>query len=206
MLCSTSVAVRGAFLQRSLVPRLIEITPKGFSNLIPSLTFAVSSFSPLVYTLSWTKSFKMLIWKWLKCNSDEVNVKSRLIVHLPETTGSIWDGSSNTTRKLVSYLSKEWAGGWGLPLSLLPVWPSQLTLNPLITVQHRVMWQLGLGPGMYTWVEAAVICVCSWSTLYPYFHKHCCTSQWGTLPPVLLQLKHRTVPAKHSRLFQKTLW
>lgn len=32
----------------------------------------------------------MLFWKGLKCNSDEVNVKSRLIAHLPETTGSDW--------------------------------------------------------------------------------------------------------------------
>lgn len=118
----------------------------------------------------------------------------------------VWDRSSNIAGKLVIQLNKGWAGGWGSLLPLPPLWLSQLTLNPLITVQHGVMWQAGLGPGMYTWAEATVIFVCPWSTLYPYFHKHCRISQWGASLPVLLQLKHGTVPAKHSSLFQKSLW
>lgn len=56
MLCSTSVALRGAFLQRSLVPRLIEITPKGSSKYNSSPMFPLSYFfCPPVYTFSWTK-------------------------------------------------------------------------------------------------------------------------------------------------------
>lgn len=123
----------------------------------------------------------------------------------PAVAVRVWDGSSNTTGKLVSEGNKERAGGWGSLLPLLPVWPSQLTLKPLITVQRRVRWLPGPGPGMYTRAEAAVICLRSWSTLYPYFHKHCCTSRWGASLLVFLQLKRGTASAKHSSLFQKSL-
>lgn len=52
MLCSTSVALRGAFLQRSPVPRLIEITPKGSfkSNSLPHVCSLF--FFPLLSTPS----------------------------------------------------------------------------------------------------------------------------------------------------------
>lgn len=202
MLCSTSVALRGAFLQRSPVPRLIEITPKGSfkSNSLPHVCSLF--FFPLLSTPS-------LEQRALKCFSrKDSNVIQKklmwsqgwLLIFLKTPAAAerrrVWDKSSNTTGKLVSEPNKERAGGWGSRLPLLPLRLSQLTLKPLITVQHRVTWQPGPGPGMYTRAEAAVICVRSWSTLYPYFHKHCRTSRWGALLPVLLQLKRKTVPAK----------
>lgn len=127
MLCSTSVALREAFLQGFLVPRLIEITPKGSfkSNSLPHVcslffTFLRSCLHPLEQ-------------KPLKCFSGKgFNVIQRKLMWsqgwllfslkplaVAVLAGVRWDLKHNWETQ--DELNKEQAGSWRLLLSFLCV-------------------------------------------------------------------------------------
>lgn len=70
----------------------------------------------------------MLFWNGLECNSDEVNVKSGLIAHLPETTSS---GCASVRREFKHNWEtrerREQRAGWRLGIAAAP--PPRVTFS-----------------------------------------------------------------------------
>lgn len=154
MLCSTSVALRGALFQRSLAPRLIEVTPKGSPKPNSSPMFSVSFFfSPFLSTpFLEEKPLKLFFRKdsnviWMNLMWSQGWLLMPLKPPAVAECWRVWDRSSNVAGKLVSKLNKGWAGGWGslLPLPLCEFLGSRWTLWSLSS--PGLCGSLGWGQG-----------------------------------------------------------